>query len=632
VNLAMTFAWREFRESRSILLVCAVLVPVACVGLAFALPREMFANGDFVSRFSAACVILPALVLGSELFMSELRGQRLAVIGRLPFGIGRAFWVKLGFLVAVCLGLGALGLAVSVFACAVVDGIVFTGFWSPLLFAATAIVALGLGAWTMAVAAWVPRGSFAIVGTLLLLGTVSLPYTLAWYNNPWVRPSLTEVVVLGFVLFPVLGLIVAWLSVLAYARGHGAGRALLLGGIVALFGFSPGWAWVHGNVQEWDRARPFEKDFFISNALIGTGEHYAYVSAYRARDGGRVGRWYALIVDLESGEWKQVGGADTCFSPISALGRRRYSSLECCMPHELLLQGRYDGKRRAEIIDGRTTKIIGTTADRSVPIGRLDAIRRALADRSALRFADGRPAWVLDDIESLTADGELRAYPLGTKDVPYRNLGHGLEIRRGKDKLYFDLARWQLFEGPGRKFRCVILPEFWLVQERRSGFRYLRGPWQLYDPETRNMARCTTLDEKDSVLAVLDDGRVVVQPVGVRFGGPAIVDLATGKRVSIDCSAMGDSVAVGVGLDVFRLQGPGSKPWLPCASGAQRWLARLDVAAAQLSAIPWPESARVVSIADDRVILADEHTLYVGYLDGREPKLLFPLREKGAKQ
>jgi len=180
------------------------------------------------------------------------------------------------------------------------------------------ILTLAVGLWPVAASAWAPRGSLATPLAAFVLAVVAWPCWLLG-SSWWYRPSLTEIVLLG------LGLLVAGLVSARVGFVHGralhrtrlsaAGRAL---GAAALIS-SPSWAWGAHKAWEFYRVDPYGSGFSILDAALGDGGRYAFVTAYHCGLGWKDQPMHALQVDLQSGEWKELGGPGTYIETVPSV-------------------------------------------------------------------------------------------------------------------------------------------------------------------------------------------------------------------------------------------------------------------------------------------------------------------------
>src|SRR6185503_11070014 len=121
--------------------------------------------------------------------------------------------------------------------------------------------------------------------------------------------------------------IVAGLSFIrGYRRGGGPLRAAVLGLAATFIFFLPAWGRAAWRVGEFCRIDPTDASFHVetNGFFVGQGGRFAFLTArhwLREGSGARIGysefgSAHALVVDLESGNWHEVGDpTDTFFVP-----------------------------------------------------------------------------------------------------------------------------------------------------------------------------------------------------------------------------------------------------------------------------------------------------------------------------
>jgi hypothetical protein len=75
---------------------------------------------------------------------------------------------------------------------------------------------------------------------------------------------------------------------------------------VTLALFSPAWGYVADKASDWRHFDPRDR-VCLCDGSIGTGGRHAFLNAAMIDSSGKHGPSHAILVDLETGEWRQVG-------------------------------------------------------------------------------------------------------------------------------------------------------------------------------------------------------------------------------------------------------------------------------------------------------------------------------------
>ncbi len=260
----------------------------------------------------------------------------------------------------------------------------------------------------------------------------------------------------------------------------------------------------------------------------------------------------SLVVDLETGEWKQIGELNDGFAPI---GWNDWSMRLGFGEHSLLKVLPKGSEAPSEIfyIDGATGEVFPRAHTDGAYAEILSRSREAARRRSPFRMPDGRRVWGLHgNLEMETEAGGIEELPWDHRDEAIGVRGYGLGVFSLGFLVTYDFTRHRLIDEP--RFLpgcCWVLESHWLVGDRE---RTLKPPtlgrhfsnWRLLDPETGEENVAMGMIDGDRVTAVLDDGRVLIKHES--DGGDTAmltVDLRTGRRepLTLDGFAVTRSVS-----------------------------------------------------------------------------------------
>jgi hypothetical protein len=595
MRLLGTYLWKEWRDHRAVLVGMVLAVPLLLAVMALSLPQKAFESmGDRASQgyvgfagFAAlACLALFVVSLATDLVPGEARRGHRWFLERLPGGLGAAFRGKfLLFAVGAAL-FASYGYLAGAVTCRLV-----AGEWpaAPSLGITTWMIAIAV-LWTFAVSCALPRGALSLPAITTLALLLALAAILLWMLYPsrgphgWWRWE-------SGALWTVGAVVAAWVAF----RRNGflrAGRACLVVGALCAM---PYWADAARDAWTWHR----DSVVVIRSAYLGEGAHYAFVN--RIREGGysRSSLVSPVIVDLRTGEAREAGGQFTGFGVDWALSRQVENRF-------LFLFG--------SLTAGAPTVWDTRTAEPAHPTEKdWRAAKRAMP---AWRFADGRAAWFhAGKLEADADDGGVKVLMKGLPSpcgfgFEYWAPPHGYyDPARERFYAYRDLAlreEWGAGVSRNAPLRAWIRPGAWLVQR---GTQY-----RLFDPDENSFAPALGFEARDSVSAVLDDGRVVVARPG---NGPLLISPDTGRvtRIAVPPGFEGG------GLWEYRMAirtPDGRRVFMLCKDGRidvppgpyRTCFVRLDSDAFAATAAFDSGATLLGCPSDDEVIVHDDRAIY----------------------
>ena len=295
--------WKEWREQRRALLVLVLLSSSIAIAAAGFAPAWYF-HTEGPLLVGVGLVVVPLLLQIGELAARDASGPARRFLERLPRGVQRAFVAKLvlllSLLTAALLLAGTLWLACAWWTTSLVST---TRALEGFLHLAGAAYLLGL--WTIAVSAWVPRGSLALpVGTLALavsLAPVFLLRARGYWPEPWEGP-------VAWMLCSLQPLGVAAASFVPGRRFGRSGLASARRGLpLALPGFLPILLWCGWRVAEHAGHGAHCDDLRIVDAIVcQDGRHVLASTVHEGShflDGGAA----VYVIDGSNGEARRLG-------------------------------------------------------------------------------------------------------------------------------------------------------------------------------------------------------------------------------------------------------------------------------------------------------------------------------------
>ncbi len=509
MRVLKVYLWKEWREQRWTLAALAGGLVVAMAILAVFLPAGAWRPGFTYDWVGGVCVLTALFTVGSDLLSREMRRERLQFLQRAPAGLRTAFLAKLIAFVAVMVGAAAFGIGLAAAVAWVRTGALPEGFFEKL--EPEMIPALvGVVLWVFAVSAWVRTGAMALPSALLLLAACCLPC--------WFVAEMYGLSTLGLVLGGVSALAGAVVTALwSFVVGAGRSRPrrfVVLGGLgVAALFFSPSWAFAAV------RYAVMRGELGIRQAWIGAGGRYAWLNAghhfVRPGLGGRehedLTHPTALLVDLESGDWRDLGRPEASWLAPHREWARRYAGLfgfEGCTQVRLRdLHG--DGDEHDTVfLDGRTALPVSPGTPLEAPELGVEP-----ADFGLEEFP-GLSRWYIWRVGL--------GYRLGFYDEEYVSAQLFYDPLRGVCVNPAELEHVE--EGVHFSWVC-ILPGRWLAMEQDPGGQKRGRVW--LDPETGKREPCDLpIGRREHIAATIDDGTLLMW----KDGGVSILDPETGER------------------------------------------------------------------------------------------------------
>jgi hypothetical protein len=301
VNALVPHLWKEWRDHRAVILGITALLPPVLFAAMLLLPEGMVA---LPTAGAAAGLAIAALALGADLVPGEVRRGTLLFLRRLPTDLNTIFAAKAILLVSALALAAALGFGIGNLAQKV------AGRPALALDVSYAPEAIAAALWIFAVAMWLPRGELAVPATALCLGAFLLPMHLLLEWNPGLKLPATTTDLGRWALVPG-ALLVAWLSFRGRRLGGAwgsAGRGLL----VTLLLFTPAWGYVGQKVSDWRYFDPRDPQCELAWGYVGVGGRFAFLNG---RCGGPA---HAILIDLQTGEWRRVGAPRDQFDSVEA--------------------------------------------------------------------------------------------------------------------------------------------------------------------------------------------------------------------------------------------------------------------------------------------------------------------------
>jgi hypothetical protein len=292
----ITHLWKEWRDHRAVILGIVALLPPVIFAALLLIPEGVVA---LPTAGAAAGLAVVALALGADLVPGEVRRGTLMFLRRLPGGLGPVFLAKAVLLVVALLLSGALGFGAANLAQRVAGRPALALDWT------YAPEALAVVLWIFAVAMWLPRGELAVPATALCLGAFVLPMRMLLEWNPGLKLPVDAMTLGRWTLVPA-GLLVAWLSFRGRRFG-GAWGSAWRGLLVTLVLFTPAWGYVADRASDWRRFDPNDAQCRLWWGYVGTGGRYVFLNAFCG------GPSHAILVDLQTGDWRAVGAPRDLF-------------------------------------------------------------------------------------------------------------------------------------------------------------------------------------------------------------------------------------------------------------------------------------------------------------------------------
>jgi len=656
-RLLATLLWKEWRDHRAALIGYFVAIPpLIAWGLA---PLNAATRRDPTLPTMAAIggFLIAALTLFGDLFAGEEQRGTIKLLRRLPCGLSKVFVGKLAFSLLAALAMSGWAYLATTSATALLHG----GPWLPKLellpLFKTLPLFLPVAAWIAAAAIWLSRATLALPAAALTIAVFSAPIVLAVWFNPGLKPMPRELLFAAPAV-TVAGIVVAGLSFVLGRRRTSSALAPACVGLLATFAcFTPAYAWTGARVVQFLRLEPALASFRIDprgGALDPSGR-YAYVNAFHAWDErDLVGHescdpeqgdspLHSLRVDLADGGVRELGPPGSTLSGFGASAIGRNVTPVACLflssTCESLPKGDsgirlFDAATGEPLADDLAKELRTCVGPRAGALGRIG---------DSVRLPDGRRVWRQDGV--LMADPGRVLPDSRFERSPslhgFGDRGHGVCLGDAKlgsalsrEWAWYDLTREQRFAVDGNLLVQFVRAGRWIVRDWTNSWD--RTTLKFYDPETRALEPVPSLGKWDDVLALNDDGRVlVVTKAGKESDARrdfVLLDPETGEREMVELPA-------GIAATSKWIRVAGRTPdgraivWLQDPKDRRTWLLRFDPgasgaarAAPRLVSTAMLDGAELLGAADEDSLVAIESSrrLVRARFDGSTVETLFP--------
>lgn len=404
--------WKEWRDFRAVLLgvLGALGLLTLLAFLAFG-ARLASARGETLALlWLGVGALLLHLAVAAELWAGETRRGTLAVLQRLPHGVGRALLAKACFLLLAWVlvtgwQMATLALALRLAPVAGLPPLPMLEAGGPFLLCAwLGLVPLAFG---LLASTWLGRGGGAALGAFVLLAAVGAPFLLLFSVHPWAvalfvaHPA--DVRALSGLLLGALAVAIVASVLLGHRHAQRPLKPFLVGaGVVGVL-LAAGFAHARGRVDAYLNFDPASPGFVLLDARRDAGGRYLFLDVARRPPGdegwGRSQRApvRSWIVDTRTGARTTLPFAETgsfCDLPDSGVrgwpfGHRSLAPAEALVAYE----AQDDELVAVHWIDARLGRVV-----RVLPPYVRDAVadeltRRALREASWVRDAEGRRLW-----------------------------------------------------------------------------------------------------------------------------------------------------------------------------------------------------------------------------------------------
>lgn len=587
--------WREIRAS--LLMVCVVLAVIPLT-LAWVFPTSMSVR----LPWCPIATLVGAVLLGAELITGEARRGQLDYLARLPGALRTAFVAKLITLATGIAILGGLGYCVEIGAARIVSGPIMN-LW-PTATTDLVVWSFALAIWILATTCWMRTGPTAVGLTLLVPATLLAPIASFSVGHLGIDPLPFELRPAGIYALCV-GLVLFWIGTrqrLAQPRERGRWGGYAT---VVVAAFVPVWAMGAHTIYRWHRVDPDSLGCRITHSFLGSGGQHAFLNMRQEwRDG--TGPEFSTRVDLDTGEWEQVGGAQSYWIAPSkvipgvhpGITPRPLDLLEraTCAP-----DGR-SGPFTHELVETRTSAVLAQASTSNFTNVARARIREAARSASPYRTPDGARVFLFEDTLWLErSDEQLEQLPWRPGDIPHYATGYGFRIvnhvEEGLTDRYFDLTRLQTFEV-APKCSPTIRSGAWLISVPHKPERLL------FWPESGAIAPIRGLREGERIGPLIDEVRVIVYRPG--DSSMTALDPESGDRVALHA-------AESEGRRIMSVNEPNGMDLVTTPSGATIVLLRLGdygncfakLEGTELICTPYQESRypRLLTCLDDETVI-----------------------------
>lgn len=537
MKMLLAHVGKDLRDQRAMLVVLAAFLALLGIVGSATLPESMVKDGGLIPWLLYVGGALGAVALAADFVPSEGARGTLALLTRLPHGLASAFTSKAVLVAGAALAFAAFGALVALLGWRL-------RFAAPHALAvpefglATGVLGiLGLGWWVLAMASWMPRGLPAV----LCVATLAVPYALAlaWaYHVSGSRPAYDWIIVTdgttSLALHALAGLGVAAASLVRGRRWSGGTWGSVRAGVpVACVMLLPAWGMLASRTAEWCLPPSLERglEHLQPHLCSITRDGRTLFASLERRPGFP---YHTVAIDLGNGALRKV------FPPDSWVGDWQYNLHAFAPAAQYPVRlGRF-ALQLSRYRDGSSTLLDTETLTEVAQLGQAplgteprDALRAELADSSELRLADGRRGWVLEDrFEVREPDGTIHEAPWNRSWRLSAPLGHAFAVHRdlGKtmDSGIYDLQRERVFWLGKRTSYTTALGDLWLERTRPSADA---ETWHLVDPDTGQRTILPAVQGHSTILAVLEDGRLLVRTRASAYGAIrfAIVDVRDGR-------------------------------------------------------------------------------------------------------
>ena len=481
------YYWKEWRDHRAIVIGFLVTMPVL-LGLAGALlDRRTFLGRGTQFFIVAASLLVAALAIGADLVPGEARRGKLGFLRRLPCDLHRAYLGKLAFLVSVYALFPADSCGVAWLVGRAVGYEATTGL--ALVDLPVWLVSGGLAVvlWAFVVSCWLPRGALAVPAALLVLGVFALPVVLARLRYPALDPHAGT----WFAVLALAAPVVGWWSFVRGRRfGRGIGASAWRGLLALTLLFVPAYGRTAVDLHDLFHLDPRDGDFTMEAGWLGEGSRYAFVNV------AAHGATHAVVIDLQTGEWRRDGDIGDHFSHPAWRRVPHASRAKTPLPLVMRIVESQHGPMGywCAYLDGATAEPVKSGWS-DMRLEEIEPRLQAMAPAPPREFRARGPA-------GLGRYGHGPAGSVGVHD-PFRG------------RAYFDL--------PSKQAHYVsVRPGLWLVRGRDDP-RYL-----LFDPDTKTTSAVRGGVALTADFTLLDDGRVLK--------GSVVFDPESGARLDLESS------------------------------------------------------------------------------------------------
>lgn len=381
---------RELHAHAWTLPLAACFAPLLTCALASTLLRSPPHFGWLVAIATYAC----ALFLGSQSLACDMRDEgenSIQVLRRSPAGFPCAIFAKLSIVV--------LGVALSYAALRILAPLFEFEEAASAWHSYALVSACAFGGISLAASTWIPKASLALPCAFLVSLLLAMPTGIAWFDNPWVRPTPSGArIALGLAL-PFAGIVCVVATIKLLIRERSEVVTGLAGAGVCLAASLP---FVGAQVvSSEDRVRLDSKDFTIDRAYLSPSARILWLTCRNAKHSAG---YYLLRVDLETRDVEEFDRHDQRFEvpghPNQLVGRSS----------RILLRTLAQDSAQGQSLDAETGEPRATRARDTLAteLGARDAQTIRLIDGALFAFpqAEGEDDW---------PEPARRVFPFGEK-------------------------------------------------------------------------------------------------------------------------------------------------------------------------------------------------------------------------